>query len=437
MAQTRQRPFCMEDLDFNRARALCTDPVCRALLEVATNHSCHLVGGAVRDALLGRSWHDIDLLVDGEGARIARRLAEKLGGRLVDLGGEAFASWRIVIHDHAYDLWDRAGASLEAELGRRDLTANAIAVSLPEAQLIDPFGGIEDLRGRRLVATREDSFQRDPLRVVRVVRICAELETFDIEARTLQLARQSAPAVESVASERVRDECMRMLRTPKPWLGFSSLVRTDLYPRLWGGSTASNPEAVAAALGEALPRAIARVNDIEAFPTLNREAIALAADRALLGGLSQPATGRHHLAERKYRTRAWIDRIRKLEAWSAVPGDEAGQRRFLHLLGNDWNAAVVALLSLGATPRTVPEFDLAAVVDLARLAADDGAQIFDPPRLLTGDEAMALLGLAAGPELGRVLDAVRAAQVQGRLRTREDARRYLMELKARGVIEET
>lgn len=426
----------MPDLDFNRARALCTHPVCRALLEVATNQSCHLVGGAVRDALLGRPWHDIDLLVDGDGARIARQLAERLGGRLVDLGGEAFASWRIVVQDHAYDLWDRAGASLEAELGRRDLTVNAIAVSLPEAQLIDPFGGIEDLHGRSLVATRGDSFQRDPLRVVRVVRICAELETFDIEERTLQLARQSAPAVESVASERVRDECMRMLKTPKPWLGFSSLVRTDLYPRLWGGTTAGNPEEVTAALGKALSGAMTRVNDIEAFPPLHRDALALAADHALLGGLSEPATGRRYLTERKFRTRAWIDRIRKLEAWSVVPGDEAEQRQFLHLLGDDWNAEVVALLSLGTATGTEPEFDLVAVEDLARLAANDGEQIFDPPRLLTGDEAMELLGLGAGPELGRVLDAVRAAQVQGSLRTREDARRYLMELKARGVSED-
>jgi poly(A) polymerase len=177
-----------------------------ALAEIAPRHGqAWLVGGAVRDALLGRVTPDFDLAVEGDARALARELGRRAGGHAFLLSDE-FGAWRVRSHDQRWqvDLTPLMGETLEQDLRRRDLTINAIARELtPEdGELIDPCGGAADLQARRLRAVGPESFSTDPLRVLRLTRMAAELG-FTPEPDTLRLAARSAPALAEVAAERV------------------------------------------------------------------------------------------------------------------------------------------------------------------------------------------------------------------------------------------
>lgn len=427
----------MATLDPQRLQALRDHPASQALVDIAAGRPCHVVGGAVRDVLLGREWHDVDLLVAGGGAHLARQLADRLSGRLVDLGRGEFASWRIVVDGHAYDLWDRGEESLEAELRRRDLTLNAIAYAIPEGELIDPCGGLADLRAGLLVATAETSFELDPLRILRLVRHRTELPGFRIEEATLRLARRSAPAIERVAAERVREECERILGGKQPWTAHRPLVETDLYPRLWNG--AGQPSAAAEGgarrldLDEAFPRLRQRLDRLAPATASTRDWAGLAVDAVLVAELDSPAAAMEHLRGRAFRTRPWLRRLERIVRWRPIPESEADQRRFLHDLGEDWRAALLATGVLAELTGTAASWVVASE-SVHQLAARAGEVIFHPPALLDGEDVMALLGIDPGPAVGRALDALRAAQVQGTVTTSEEAEAFVRQLSKRSDL---
>src|SRR5512135_1373364 len=139
-------------------RLLQRHPVSQALLAASGGAECHLVGGVVRDRLLGLPCADFDAVVAGDGEAIAARLARSLPARPVRLGGKEFAAYRLVGSDFELDLWDREGTSLAADLRRRDFTVDALALDLRSGELVDPQAGLHDLRDRVLRAVGPDSF---------------------------------------------------------------------------------------------------------------------------------------------------------------------------------------------------------------------------------------------------------------------------------------
>lgn len=183
----------------------------------------YLVGGAVRDALLGRSTRDIDLVVRGDAIVLARALAKDLGATFVLLD-EANGVARLVWHGEGarweIDLARLQGESIEQDLARRDFTVDALAVPLHSAQgnpsgwpIRDPFGGREDLGRRRLRLVSPGAFQDDPLRLLRAVRLSAQLD-FEIEAHTASMVRRDAHLILHTAPERIRDEMLKTLALP-------------------------------------------------------------------------------------------------------------------------------------------------------------------------------------------------------------------------------
>ncbi len=189
----------------------------------------YLVGGFVRDALIGRESHDIDLLVPPPALPLARRLADTLSGAFFPLD-EARDVGRVVIRRPGGDLWVDVAAmrgSLEEDLRARDFTVNAIAMDIArwpdEVAIVDPLHGEEDIRARLLRAVAPDSFQGDPVRVLRMVRFASALG-FAIEENTWNLAREAARLLTQVSSERIRDEIVNMAG----YRGFAkSVVRMD------------------------------------------------------------------------------------------------------------------------------------------------------------------------------------------------------------------
>ncbi len=187
----------------------------------------YLVGGAVRDWLLGRPLYDVDLVVPRGALALARTLANHLGAAFYPLDAErgfGRVVWESPRGRVFIDLAPYRGASLEEDLRARDFTINAMAVPLyGELRLIDPTGGLRDLREKVLRACSERSFEDDPLRVLRAVRLSALLG-FRIEPRTAKLMRRAAPLLPTVSAERTTAELFRILNLPRPTAPLKALA---------------------------------------------------------------------------------------------------------------------------------------------------------------------------------------------------------------------
>ncbi len=182
-----------------------------------------LVGGAVRDQLIGRQSVDYDVVLDGDTQVAARALARSAGAHAFALSDD-FGAWRVVARDHAWqvDLTPLTGASLEQDLSRRDLTINAIARPLQGGEPIDPFGGRADLADRRLRMVGPEAFDSDPLRALRLARLAAEL-SFAIERETMLAAQRSVGGLQAVAAERVFSELKQIIAGERVLEGLSLL----------------------------------------------------------------------------------------------------------------------------------------------------------------------------------------------------------------------
>jgi tRNA nucleotidyltransferase (CCA-adding enzyme) len=174
-----------------------------------------LVGGAVRDGLLGRQADrvDLDLVVPDDAIALSRDLARRHGGSAVVLDGERSIA-RLVLRGWTVDLARRMGPDLESDLGRRDFSVNAMALTLADPQrLVDPHGGLEDLARGQLRALSEANLLDDPLRLLRGIRLASELG-FAIEARTWAWICAHHDRLAGVAGERVLAELERIAATP-------------------------------------------------------------------------------------------------------------------------------------------------------------------------------------------------------------------------------
>lgn len=401
-------------------------PAVRSLLEACGPAECHLVGGILRDRALGLPSHDVDAVVAGGGGReIAERLAAALPARLVFLGGKEFAAYRLVGEDVTVDLWDREGTSLHQDLARRDFTVNAFALDARSGELVDPFGGLADLERRLLRATTPESFTGDPLRVLRLPRLLLRLPGFAADPQTLMLARASTPGLVRMAAERVREELSILFAHPEAHRGLALLVALDVYPGLWLGRP-GEPGKPGGALAEieALPERVREMREIDtaAADAVDSPAARLAATFAHLPTLD--GRGPLHCLElfrdAGYLTRQEAAKAALLLGWEELPASGLGQRRFLHRAGPLWATAAASLGARAAGRAALERWRslLPALLDLARR---EGEALFDPPRLLTGGEVQELLGIPPGPEVGKALAAVRQAQVDGKVRTREEA----------------
>jgi poly(A) polymerase len=193
----------------------------------------YLVGGAVRDALLGRESHDLDFSLAGDTLKIARLLANELGGAyftldqerqygriVLDVAGQVSGTRRIKL-----DFTTFQGGTLENDLHSRDFTLNAMALDVRQPhKLIDPLGGAGDLVAKRLRVCSKNSLLNDPVRILRAVRQALDFN-LKILPETTRLMREAASELEKISPERLRDELFRLLDGHHPNIGIEILDR--------------------------------------------------------------------------------------------------------------------------------------------------------------------------------------------------------------------
>jgi len=204
-----------------------------------------IVGGALRDELLGREITDIDIAVEGDPEAAARELAARVRGPVFQLS-EAFGAWRVVDRRGGvvYDFAPLQGSTIEADLAKRDFTVNAMAreqsgegaplgpaggelIDPSEGELIDPLGGRGDLESRTLRVIGPEAYASDPLRPLRLARFAAELG-FEPDAETERLTADAAPGVGRASGERIFAELRRLVLAPEAVRGLALADRLGL-----------------------------------------------------------------------------------------------------------------------------------------------------------------------------------------------------------------
>ncbi|SHN46851.1 poly(A) polymerase [Cryptosporangium aurantiacum] len=208
----------------------------------AAGHELYLVGGSVRDALLGRLGDDLDFCTDARPQRVLELLsgwAEATWTTGIEFGtvGAARRGLRLEITTYRAEAYDRQsrnpvvryGDSLADDLVRRDFAVNAMAVGLPDHRFVDLHGGLEDLTSRtlRTPGTPEDSFADDPLRMLRAARFASQLQ-FEVAPEVVAAMTAMADQITRITAERVRDELTKLICGADPVTGLRLLVDTGL-----------------------------------------------------------------------------------------------------------------------------------------------------------------------------------------------------------------
>lgn len=414
----------------------------------------YIVGGAVRDAMLGRRVRDVDLTLAEDGLRVGRALADRLRRPFVPLD-DADRTGRIVLRPrYTIDISSFKGDTLLEDLGKRDFTVNAMAVRLADVldgrpSIIDPLDGANDLASRRLKALSGQSFRDDPLRILRAYRLAGQFD-LDITPETVSWITACPEALRDVSGERLLYELALILGARATAGRVSAMMGAGVFGSLFPGWTDPATPGLIRSLGrtEQLMARDVFLEDHGLYAHLSGYDTKLAGDRSsnwLLRFASlvlcfiratgadpaletvEGAADRLKLSNRERQAlhQLVFGAARLLEgAVSRKPDDEALCRI---LRGSKDDTPGAALLALAHAPEAGSEAAgrLGEVVDrLLRLYSRHGT-IRARGLLLNGADVMDDLGIPEGPEIGRMLARLENIQVLHDIRTREEARELL------------
>jgi poly(A) polymerase len=464
-----------------------------------------LVGGFLRDTLLGRDTADIDIAIDGDALGAAQQMAESLDGHYLLLDSENGIG-RVALSNSNidYDIpklyidFSSLRGTIENDLSKRDFTVDAMAIQLDESvdtgfdtkRIIDPFGGLDDIRKKQIRAIDDDVFREDAVRLLRAVRIAAELD-FSIYHDTETLIARDCKLISGTAGERIREELLRILALPGagPRLAYMDRLGllTAMIPELAPARGVDQPkihywdvydhsiQTVATVefllrersweyAGEEVLAPIPWTDELKAhFNSLignNSKRGSLLKLAAILHDIAKPKTktidddGRArflgHSQEGASMATKILERLRFSNkeikyvellinqhlrptqmSQEGMPSDRAIYRFFRDTGGSYIDLLFLCLADHLATRG--PELDPAQWHEHAKLTkyilnAHREKEILSAPlKLLNGHELIKEFGMQPGPEIGKVLEAVREAQATGEITTRQEATNFVKE----------
>jgi tRNA nucleotidyltransferase/poly(A) polymerase len=479
-------------------------PIREALRSGRDGGGIYLVGGAVRDVILGQKCRDYDFVLEGKIRLLARRVADILGGDFYPLDEER-QMMRVLWYPDARDVvtLDFApfqGGSLDADLKNRDFTINAMAVNLDDPEkVIDPLKGVMDLKDRILRRCRDGSILNDPVRAVRAVRIAVQLE-LTMEHQTAAEIRQAVGKLDSISAERIRDELFRLLGGKQvatalrllETLGllnmlFPEIIRLqgveqnkahdmDVYDhslaiisRLEGvlnlitGSLESDPipdltsAQILGLLGPYRSKIRDQLAERIADERTRRAILIFAAlfhDAGKAVSTSRGKDGEiHNYGHETSGARIAIQRARALNCSNReaeiiekiVKGhmrpnllrkaakrvtSKAIYRFFRHTGEEGIGICLVSLADMLAKRAGPPDQnDWLGLLEVNRQLLDawynHREERISPPKLVDGNDLMEILSISPGPAVGKALEAITEAQVEGKIQSREDAVEFI------------
>ena len=386
----------------------------RRASEVAADHEVglYLVGGTVRDILSGTRPADLDLVATDSAPEFPTTLAEGLGGDVV--ARSQFGTAKLKVDGVEIDLasarresYASPGALPEVEQGtidddlaRRDFSINAMAASLADeswGELLDPFGGRADLEAGQVRVLREDSFADDATRILRALRY-AHRAGFALDVETERLLGRDLGRLDTISGDRLRQELSRMLREPR-------------VARVLGAAQALGVLAAVHPALRAEPASLSRLEEAQAAPEPQSELRVLAVLVA-----SSSAEERASVMGRLNMDGSWAGVVRDVSAVAEAAGRLGGP--------DIRHSAVFDLLR---------RLDAEAIEGYA-IAADDAlvrerlelylTELRHVRTLLDGNDLMAM-GVPEGPMVGKLLDELLKARIEGLLSSREDEESYV------------
>ena len=385
---------------------------------VGQGMTLYLVGGVVRDLLLGQHNLDIDLAVEGDAIVLAKRLAE--GGQMKATTHPRFGTaklrwgrWSIDIATARSETYAMPGAlpqvtpsTITGDLFRRDFTVNAMAICLSKrrrGELVDPHNGQDDLERRLIRILHERSFTDDATRIWRGLRYEQRLG-FRLEETTLKMLRRDIPMLDAISADRIRYEVECILKEGFPEKALRRADELQALPRLHPALTADawleEKFAEARRLSSPRPPSVRLYLALLAYRLSDEEIEGLIA----------------HIRPPRPLALTLRDTIALKSRLNALANPEIAPSRIYHILHRRCPQAVAANLLAGEPPAARQH--LRSFLDRSRHLKP----------ALTGDD-LKTLGITSGPDIGAVLQELHDARLDGKIATREDeagmARRWL------------
>ncbi len=470
---------------------LVMEPAARSRLASLSEHlsargvEAHLVGGAVRDTLVGRAVDDFDIVVPSDGMAAVESWAAAEDRYAIPLHEDP-PTRRVTFEDGMIlDACCYRGASLDADLRRRDFTVNAIATPLSAAfddlsgTLIDPCGGVDDLRLRTLRRGFDESLTDDPLRMLRAFRFMAT-HGLRVEESALAVVKERAVDVTNVAWERIRDEFFKLLGAPRSYAALRGMDSAGLLevllPEIADMKGAPQNRFHHLDVWEHTLDALDRFERAPVPPCLSGlqgdfaaylaeprgqgiPTVALIKFALLLHDVAKPTTrtvgddgrvrfighekdgaditnqvGRRLMLSNRGReaaSRLVAEHLRTMHLSSGGPPSPRALRRFLRRVRGDWMGVVAhswADMEASRGPaRTQAQRRRTerTLVAIASFWHEEGRATAGRKPLILGGEIIRRFGVAPGPEVGRLLRAVRDAREDGQISTSKQARAYV------------
>lgn len=437
------------------ATALAPDPV-------------YLVGGAVRDFVLGAPAHDFDLATSAHPETVADRLAIRFSGGgdiKINMVGAAFGVVLLTTETDTYEIATFRGDvydgetrkpevtytdTIEEDLARRDFTINAMAIDLRDTRIIDPFGGQKDLKDGvlRTPGDTRQSFRDDPLRMLRAARFLARFNLLPaVSLKTVAYQEREQLAI--VSTERITDELCKLLQVVDPSAGFEFLSTTYLSDEFFPELNRLRMEDIgASSYKEVFTHTLAVIRNTDHSNLRLRLS-------ALFHDISKPETFAKNGKKVSFHQHEVVgaDRTREIMTRMKFPKqltDDVVQLVRLHLrshTSDNWTDSAVrryirdaghlltdlnALQRADVTTRNPHKAALlSAKMDeverrIAEVQAIDGAEVIKPP--LDGRQIMDILGIAPGPQIGVLLNGLLEARLDNGPMTEDEAIALLHQL---------
>ncbi len=440
----------------------------------------YLVGGYIRDLLLGKTSTDIDIAVPaGHACNIAKNLADTINGYFIELDAMN-KIYRVVLENKKdyIDIADCAGENIEKDLLRRDFTINAIAYELSTDLLIDICEGQKDLKRKIIKEISVENLLDDPIRLLRAFRFQSTLG-FSLSDTIMQIVKEQASLLDNVAKERVNTELVKLFGGRYAVEALAKMERLNLLEHIFpeAAEIRKIPPNSHHHLG-LLEHSIETVRQVQNFYDsagievkehldedfgAGQKRLAYLKIAAFLHDVGKPSTwqiepetGRHRfikhdqigaeiilpaLRKLKFSKKhaAYIQKIIKNHIYPAgvVTSDEAGEKAYLRFYRKMENE-VIDLIAIAYADRMsalgedVTQEMIEKNINGLKKLLDGYLQLKNElkplPKLLDGNEIMQILNIPASKELGKIIEQLKEAQISSEVITKQDAIKYIKDL---------